>query len=507
MDEHRRECRNDWIRIAVIVALSAAIRFWLIAHTEVSARDSIGFMRQAIQFEDRPWTELLQNFHQMPGYPFLIFLLSHAVRAFAGNNCDSLVLSAQLVSVLASLLTIVPIYFTGKLLFGRNAALIAAAMFQALPVCVSVTTDGLSEGVFFLFVTTGLYFAVSGLRQAAIWRFFACGVGIGLAYLTRPEGGELAICIAGVIFVTAIAAGKLRLPSLQLAALALGTLPFVGVYVGVTGELTRKPTSHRMLTGDSVEALRPVRSPIVFATFWNEPLQGGQSRSWWAAASLFRETARSSHYFGLLWATIGLWLMRHKVRRDPAKWLILSLAALHALLLWRMAVVIGYLSERHTMLLALLCCFWCGAAVVTIGQWLQRTRLMLAAALIFVVAAGLPSILRPMHANRAGHRQAGNWMAKNITSEDEVIDPFCWAHFYAGCVFREGKDFIPAQHTRYVVLERPEASHSRLMMIEEAQQLAKRGTPVYHWPESTPVDQAKVVVYRVPAKQDAVVRN
>lgn len=507
MDEIRRERRNDWIRVAILIALSAAIRVWLIAHTEVSARDSIGFMREAIHFQERPWREVLRTFQQMPGYPFLIFLLSQPVRAITGANCDSLVLSAQLVSVLTSLLTIVPMYFTGKLLFGRNAGLIAAAMFQALPVCVSITTDGLSEGAFFLFMAIGLYFAVSGLRRQSIWRFSASGIGIGLAYLTRPEGGELAICIAAVLVILALAAREVRRPSMQLAALGLGLLPFVAMYVGVTGELTRKPTSLRMLGGDSTQARKPVASSIVFATFWNESEQVGNSRSVWAAGSLFRETARASHYFGLLWATVGLWLLRRQIRQDSAKWLILLLAALHALLLWRMAIVIGYLSERHAMLLAFLGCFWAGAGVIAIGERLKRPQGMMAAALLFVVAAGLPAILKPMHANRAGHRQAGNWLAKNAGSEDEVIDPFCWAHFYAGCVFREGKDFIPPQHTRYVVIEQSSNSHSRLMMIEEAQQLAKRGTPVYHWPEKKPIEQARVVVYRVAATAHHIARN
>jgi hypothetical protein len=380
-------------------------------------------------------------------------------------------------------------------------------MFQALPVCVSITTDGLSEGAFFLFVAVALYFAVSGLRRSSVGRFFISGIGIGLAYVTRPEGGELAICVGAVLCISAIAARELRRPVLQIAALALGLIPFVAMYVGVTGELTRKPTSHRMLGGDSNQALKPVGSPVLFATFWNDPAQSGNSRSAWAAGSLFRETARSCHYFGLLWATVGFWLLRFQIRQDPAKWLILMLAALHALLLWRMAIVIGYLSERHTMLLAYLGCFWAGAAAVTIGERIHRTKWMMAAAIIFILAAGLPSILKPLHANRSGHRQAGNWLAKHATSEDEVIDPFCWAHFYAGCVFREGKDFIPPQHTRYVVLEHSGNSHSRLMMIEEAQQLAKRGTPVYHWPERKPIEQAKVVVYRVVAAGQGLAKN
>ncbi len=360
MDGTRSERRNDWIRIAVMMSASAAIRFWLLAHTEVTARDSIGFMREAMQFGERPWAEVLCSFQQMPGYPLLIWAVSEPVRAIAGTSCDSIVLSAQLVSILASLLTIVPIYFTGKLLFNRNAGLIAAAMFQLLPVCVEVTCDGLSEGAFFFFMASGIYFAVSGLRHESSWRFVLAGLCSGLAYFVRPEGLELAVCICGVILATGLAARKVQIPARHIAALALGVMPLVGIYVGVTGEITKKPTSKKML-GTEAQAMRGTRAQLPFATFLSDPTQAGKSRSRWSATSLFVETARSSHYFGLLWAAVGVWAMRREIRLDPAKWLLLLLAGLHAAILWRMAIVSGYLSERHTMLLALLACFWAGA--------------------------------------------------------------------------------------------------------------------------------------------------
>jgi hypothetical protein len=179
--------------------------------------------------------------------------------------------------------------------------------------------------------------------------------------------------------------------------------------------------------------------------------------------------------------------------------MLLALAVLHALVLWRMAIVSGYLSERHTMLLAFLACFWCGAAVVEIGERLKRRSWLVPIAAVTFLALGLPSTLKPMHASRAGHRQAGTWMASNVSEQDEVVDPFCWAHFYAGCVFREGKDQLAPknQRVRFVVLEQSETAHSRLPLIISARELAKTGTCVYHWPENQPPEKARVVVYRV----------
>ena len=48
------ERRRDAALIAILVFLAAALRVWTITHTEVTARDSIGFIRYALQFEQQP---------------------------------------------------------------------------------------------------------------------------------------------------------------------------------------------------------------------------------------------------------------------------------------------------------------------------------------------------------------------------------------------------------------------------------------------------------------------
>src|SRR5439155_1135757 len=147
--------------------------------------------------------------------------------------------------------------------------LVAAALLQCLPVFVRVTADGLSEGPFLLFLASGLLFAVTGLRTRCAWRFLACGLSTGLAYLTRPEGGELAIATAAVV---------------------------------------------------------------------------------------------------------GVVRFRRRLRDDAGLWVLALLAALHAAVLWRMAVVIGYVSERHTLPLVLIGVFWAGAAIPEIGRLLGSVR-------------------------------------------------------------------------------------------------------------------------------------
>jgi hypothetical protein len=115
---------------------------------------------------------------------------------------------------------------------------------------------------------------------------------------------------------------------------------------------------------------------------------------------------------------------------------------------------------------------------------------------------GLPDSLRTLHANRAGHRAAGLWLADHTYPADLIHDPYCWAHYYAGRVFQEGTepDASPGyQPTHYVVLEHSGQDHSRLPTIDSSQKLAALGKVVYHWPEDKPEPSAKILIYAVSA--------
>ena len=86
--EPRWITRTDWLLVAALFALILPLRVWLLCNTEVTARDSIGYIRYALQFEHvdadgRPVTyqAVLRNNHQHPGYPLLVLLMSQPFRA------------------------------------------------------------------------------------------------------------------------------------------------------------------------------------------------------------------------------------------------------------------------------------------------------------------------------------------------------------------------------------------------------------------------------------------
>ena len=91
--------------LALLLLLASGLRAWLIGHTEVAARDIVGFIRYALELERYPWKDVLERNLQHPGYPFALLAVSWPVRhVLGGTNCISMQLSAQLTSALAGVL-------------------------------------------------------------------------------------------------------------------------------------------------------------------------------------------------------------------------------------------------------------------------------------------------------------------------------------------------------------------------------------------------------------------
>src|SRR5262249_38745628 len=108
--------------------------------------------------------------------------------------------------------------------------------------------------------------------------------------------------------------------------------------------------------------------------------------------------------------------------------------------------------------------------------------------------SGLPILIKPMHANRAGHRAAGEWLAKNAAPTAGIVDPFSWANYYAGRDFHDESPREPSEE--YVIVGNNDNQHSRLPRIPEANAKANMGRLVYHWPEQASEKRAQVMVYR-----------
>lgn len=512
--------------LAVLILIAGSIRFWLMAHTAVAARDSIGFIRYALELESKPWSEVLRGTEQHPGYPASILLVSWPVRHWmSGINPRSMQMSAQLATTLAAILLVFPLYFLGCELYGPKIAFWGAALFQVLPAAARATADGLSEGVYFLFAVTALWLAARALRKNSLLDFVLCGLAGGLAYLTRPEGA-LVIVATGLVLLALQAVPSMRRtwPRVLASGCCLGLAALVAgsPYYLATGKFTNKPSVH-----DTIKGKLNGRSPTGEVGFQSAPaappIQSGpttatagpllaiyappdlRDRKVWGLKAVGVEVFQAYGYFLGIPLLLGVWCFRKALLACPGAWVLATLCLLQALVLWRLAMVMGYVSERHVLMLVLGGVFTIAAGLDWLGEKLAASPLnflhvkWLATVFLLVTTfCWLPSTLKPLHANRAGHKAAGTWLASHSSPDDELIDPFCWAHYYAGRVFQEGKPHAkPAgfKETYFAVLDEPDKEHHRLPLMPAAEELKRIGKLVYTWPENLPATQAKVFVY------------
>lgn len=512
----------DVTLLAIALAIGAVIHLWLIATTEVAARDSINFIRAALLYEQLPWAEAARQTDQHPIYPLSILALSQPVRFFQGTTPDAMVLACQLASNLAAVLLVVPMFYLGRELFDRRVGFWAAVLYQCLPVSAQVTSDALSEAVFLLITTTTVLAAVWAFHRHSLLGFALAGVLGGLAYLTRPEGALSVLAIGGVLAAGQTVRGWRRpWPEALVCAggLAVGALIVAGPYMATIGGFSVKPTAREFFWQRDPRSVRehgehgPQSSLAVPRTalvasvpaIWWEWGRGSPPW-WWGVWALAFEIVKGFQYLFGLPMLLGFWGFRERLRESPGMWVPILLGLLHAAALYRTAEAVGYLSERHIQLLILGGCFWATAWLLTIGDqlasWAGRawlTPVLLGALMLALV----PAALKPLHANRAGHRAAGLWLAEHATPRDWILDPFCWSHYYAGRVFHEVRvGPLPPGCYRscYVVLDDPPSPHERLPLMPQALAIAPYGQLVYQWqPPKGSKQRPGIKVYQVPA--------
>jgi hypothetical protein len=512
----------------------------LLTHTEVASRDSIGYIRIAWQLEHTNWLTALPAASQHPAYPAAILMVSWAVRPFFESDLPTAMqVSAQVASSLASVLLVVPMFYLGRELFDRRIAFWATALFQCLPSSGRVMADGLSEPLFLLWIATGLLFAVRGLRNRSPWCFAVVGLSGGLAYLTRPEGLVLILATGLVLLVMQI------LPHLRFGwrsflkcgvSLTLATLVLAAPFMILIGGISVKTTAKNVLKQQEGltpwlrkaekkwDALQPNRagissSPALFAIWQEGPDLGPAGRYGWAAQTMRDVFLRA--FFFVWWAPglLGLWLFRDRFWKIPGAWVLLVSCLILLAALYRVAVVMGYLSDRHTLLIVMCVSYWAVAGLDVVGRWLASALAWWRPVLtggawtnprgwtlgLLMGLTGLPLVrtLEPLHADRVGFKQAGRWLAQNTYPGDYVEDPYSWTSFYAGRVFLEGATDLPAHEPAfsYIVLENAPNRHPHLVYwLDQARLWAQTGHVVQRWELVRNNGKAELLIYAIPQR-------
>ncbi|QQS41697.1 MAG: glycosyltransferase family 39 protein [Acidobacteriota bacterium] len=144
----------------------------------VVENDQVNYITLGRKFADGDFYGMLDTYWS-PVFPFLIGVTTLVV--------DSLVVPAAIVSIIGSTLIVSLAYVLVKDSYGESYGIIAGVLAVFYPHLINSMFALQSENVYAVFMIAALIVGWKGINSGSLWLFFATGILVGLAYLTRPE--------------------------------------------------------------------------------------------------------------------------------------------------------------------------------------------------------------------------------------------------------------------------------------------------------------------------------
>jgi hypothetical protein len=483
-----------------LVGLACTVQAWMIGRAVVPAQDSIRYLIVAQAIARDGLLTTLGKQPEQPLFPALI-CLTHAMLQSVGMTDDiHWASSLQIAAALSLVVAVVPVYLLFRRLVGPRAALCGGVLFCLAGEIARLGADGLADSTHLLFFFLALWAAAEYFTSGRIvqsrsprpaWLALA-GVFTGIALLARAEAVVIPPAITATLAWRHRARSRRPSPAATgraAAALALGWLAVVVPFLCVCGETSFEGALARILgRRGAVEAaplnvsstLAQLREPI--EKHWYLEGEGWLSfgrkdfsttsriRGWPAAVREFAtELGKAFQYWLGGLALVGLWRLQRRWARTVDR-LAQFVAALLTSGSLYLAATSGYLSSRHLLVLLVLGVGCAGAGVIEVANvcalamrysptssW--RAMLSRTVALLVASAACTPALARPLHASRAGHREAAEWLARHATAQEVVLDSRGWTSLFTGLVtyrYDAAQTAMSDPRLAYVVVEQEE---------------------------------------------------
>jgi hypothetical protein len=496
------------LRILALIAFTTVLLGWLGIRAEVLFIDGLRYIAQARQIAAGHFALGIWHSVDHPMYPLAVAGI-HELRD--GVSPESWQGAAQLVSIGAAVLLVIPLYLFSLELFGQRAAWLGTLLFYILPTTSHVMADALSEPLFLLFWTTGLWCAMRFLRQGTfIWLPCTILAG-GLAYLTRPEGILLPAALVATLFaMPLLSSTRLNWPRWwsAVAFLVLSSLVVIVPLVAAKGTLGTKPAIAKILglappaAADAVERAEPLDPTHSTTRIALDALKGV-----WRAA---RDAVTLPL---LLLGTLGLFIAAKSGEGASRVELFLRILLVGMLFgLWRLHMTGGYCTTRHALVLSVLLV----PAAVRGLEWVL-SRIMLpgkyvglgegkytpgpAVWLGLVIAFCLwmlPGLVDPIGGGNLGYRLAAEYLEQNAAPNERVVDVTGLAPFYSNqqaITFRNLDEAFDTNNPPRWVVARSNHLIGPWGYCRQLKSLIAGHRPVAAYPERVRPGQSLVLVY------------
>ncbi|NLS98047.1 MAG: hypothetical protein GXX96_38425 [Planctomycetaceae bacterium] len=485
--------------LTAMVAAACAVQAVAIRRAPVPALDAVRYVNSARTIDEIGLLGFLRKQTEPPLFSMSVWGMHTILVAALGDFREAWAFSVQSAAALPLILLPIPVFLLGKRLAGPHAALLGTVLVACLPELIRLGADGISDSTHLLWFSLALVLLVFHLSPTGEGRLpvlpaLLGGVATALAVLTRSEAVLLGIAFCVVISARGVRRRQLPWRSAipYSAGLAAILVPYgLLLSVALSGSSSAadggasEVAAHVSADFDLEEGEKPSFAP-------KDPTTSIRRRGVSAAAiALADEIPKAFGYLPGILALIGLWSLRRRGNTDAD----LLLQVFCVLLLGALAVHTtreGYLSARHVLpiVVAATACMGTGAQVVADrlkrildgGALAGRSASGLAIVVTLLVAAICTAYgLRPLHLNRAGHRSAAEWLTRNASPGDRVLDTRGWTGLYSGLVtvpYENARSELSRPELRYLVIEDCETTYDSVRSRTIRRLVERAGTQV-----------------------------
>lgn len=431
---------SDLSYLVILVFLSLGIGLCLIYTTVLIAEDGVDYIESARNFSHRPAEEIRSK--RPFGYPFLIFLAHKTIKSFGLNDSVShWIYTAQGVTLLCRTLSLIPLYWIGKILVGPRRSFWALLILILLPYPAEFGSDVLRDWPHLLFLTSGMAFLIYAAGKNSGGLFAAAGLTAGFGYMVRPECAQ--IVLYGLLwqfwglFIPRPDRGRLKSLgwiALLLIGFAIPWVPYVKIREGALPAKLRLLISEYPMTPSPetmdhrAEDTRTASAGFCFPGAW--PRAFGKL-AWQISGNL-------NYYFVLPWMA-GLFCRFRKIgkKKSAETFFIPALMALYSVMLILLDTQYHYLSKRHCLPLVVFTVFYIPVGMQWIIYGLNRRHVFGRTAgsairsrwFLILMGAGIAfcigkfARLVPLRADKQGYREAAAWLKAHTGPDDLIVFP------------------------------------------------------------------------------------
>lgn len=482
--------RSTFLWLIAILLVGGATRVTLAVRATAPARDAFRYFAHARVFQDFGFLSALRRVDSQPIYPWVLARSSDVVEAATGHlDPWAWWRAAQGLGIALSLVYLALSFELGRRWGSERVAGIGTLLLAVWPRLASYGVDPLADVLAADFALASLLILTAAWPKGSLVAFISAGALSGLGFLTHLAAasalGGVGLLLFASLFVPAWRLSWRRYSRVVIGG-AMGLAITVGPYALAIGGLTPRLAPRDLARSLKTGATAPKRAaPIpedtdspspddafqVGAASASEGIGASVWRGWNESAThvVVREVAEETRVFGAILAVIGIIALGGIPLRWPLGLLPLGAITVALALMYLLKTRVGYTSGRYLVAALPAVAFLAAAGLETLARaaalipvlpweryWTvdRRTQLRAAtvtlATLAVVTLAVGPSLLRPLHADRAGPMAAAPWLEAHAAPGEPVLDPTGCAAFFAD---RPQADPTDAAAARYAVVD------------------------------------------------------